>query len=174
MLLYVMCLWIWPKTSISNVAKTFMWLLNYCVCCSLMHGASISNINICWLSGCQILLCHCYCVAVKFLIILRGVTSPMDCKGDNIQVSFQSMHPNKWRVGSNPMQSSNQTRNWDEPNPATKQGKGWSHPQNEGWNQPNPHNPKPNTRLDSGLGDRCCPPASQLNWLIPNALFLFF
>jgi len=44
------------------------------------------------------------------------------------------------------LQSSNQTRNWNEPDPATKQNKGWSHPQNESWSQPNPHNPKPNTR----------------------------
>jgi len=36
-----------------------------------------------------------YYVSVKLLMKLRGVTSPMDCKGDNIQVSFQSIHPNK-------------------------------------------------------------------------------
>ena len=84
MLLYIMCLWIWPKTSISNVAVKLLCVLFLDAWCKHMK---YYYVLMKWLLN--------YYVTVKLLMKLRGVTSPMDCKGDNIQVSFQSIHPNK-------------------------------------------------------------------------------
>ena len=41
-----------------------------------------------------------------------------------------------------PTLSSNQTRNWVQPNPATKQELGSLQPRKLGWLRPNPHGPK--------------------------------
>ena len=95
----------------------------------------------------EILLCveHKYCYVLHKL---RRVTSPFQCKGDHMQVLFESIHPNRKWDGSNPISVLQPNRRRIEPILATKQIKGWSRPQNVGWSHSNPLIPQPNRRLE--------------------------
>ena len=94
----------------------------------------------------EILLCveHKYCYVLHKL---RRVTSPFQCKGDHMQVLFESIQLNRKWDGSNPISVLQPNRRRIEPILATKQNKGWSRPQNVGWSHSNPLIPQPNRRL---------------------------
>ena len=94
----------------------------------------------------EILLCveHKYCYVLHKL---RRVTSPFQCKGDHMQVLFESIQPNRKWDGSDPISVLQPNRRRIEPILATKQNKGWSRPQNVGWSHSNPLIPQPNRRL---------------------------
>ena len=131
-----MCLWIWPKTFICNMAKTFICACYIILCADLW----------CMVQAYEILLCveHKYCYVLHKL---RRVTSPFQCKGDHMQVLFESIQPNRKCDGSDPISVLQPNRRRIEPILATKQNKGWSHPQNVGWSHSNPLIPQPNRRL---------------------------
>ena len=121
-----MCLWIWSKTFICNIAKTFICACYIILCADLW----------CMVQAYEILLCveHKYCYALHKL---RRVTSPFQCKGDHMQVLFKSIQPNRKWDGSDPISVLQPNRRRMEPILTTKQIQSWSRPKNMGWSHSN-------------------------------------
>ena len=150
-LLCVMYLWIWPKTFIANMARLFMWLY-YLLRCSLMHGASMENIAMCWAQIICLLL-KCF----EFVIKLPCVITWSVCclylwelsyiDEGNLTISVHRwpypgsvrIHPSKQKMGwippqlipptkhkTVPIHSRNQTKQELEPSP--KRGLEWLQP----------------------------------------------
>jgi hypothetical protein len=139
----VMCLWIWAKTFISNMTKTFICAYYIILC--LVHWWRWKHMKYWYvLSTNYMLVAQMFGVANKITmcenyikywwwnngcaLYIWRVTSPIQWKGNHIQILIQSIHPNRKWDGSNPNSFLQPNRKRSEPILTTKQVKSWSRP----------------------------------------------